>query len=63
MSETIDHNNDPNIDPDNVIETVYNGCKVRLFFSLEENNVKRGVLDQILLAFDRRIQDSVNVQV
>jgi len=54
----------PYIDPDNSLETEYNGCKVKLFFSIDNNhNVKGAVLDQIMLAFDRRITELSSVRL
>lgn len=51
------------IDPDNTIEREINGCKVRLFFVMEENvKVERFVLDHLMLVFDRKMQGLANVQ-
>ncbi len=46
----------PSIDPINKLEREINGCKVRLFFCLERNERgERIVLDNLMLAFDRKI--------
>jgi len=44
-----------NIDPDNMSERNYNGCNVRLFFTLEHNErAERLVLENLMLVFDRK---------
>ena len=47
----------PNIDTKNRIERNIDGCKVRLFFSLNPNEkIERSVLDNLMLVFDRKMQ-------
>jgi len=47
------------IDPDNIFEFETNGCKVRLFFTVEHNpNIPDTILDQLLLVFERKIKDN-----
>jgi len=54
----------PYIDPCNIIERNINGCNVRLFFSLERNEkTERLVLDNLMLAFDRKMQGAASVQM
>ena len=56
-------NMNPNIDPENRIERDIDGCKVRLFFSTKHNEkIERLVLDNLMLAFDRKMQGLQNVQ-
>lgn len=44
-----------NIDPMNIIEREINGCKVRLYFSVEHNDrIERQVLDNLLMIFDEK---------
>ena len=53
----------PNIDTNNIVEREIGGCKVRLFFMLEPNEkAERLVLDNIMLAFDRKMQGAEGVQ-
>ena len=59
----IEANEKPNIDPENIIEREINGCKVRLFFLLERNEkAERLILDNIMLAFDRKMQGVTRVR-
>ena len=51
------------IDAENSIERKIDGCEVRLLFSLKNNEKnKRLVLDNLMLAFDRKMQGLQNVQ-
>ena len=44
------------IDIENTIDREINGCKVRLFFSLNPNKkTERFVLDNLMLVFDRKM--------
>jgi hypothetical protein len=53
----------PNIDTENRIERNIDGCKVRLFFSLQPNEkIERLVLDNLMLLFDRKMQGASRVQ-
>ena len=53
-----------NIDSINKIEKEIDGCRVRLFFSLENNiNVERNVLDNLISVFDRKKQDLSSMQM
>jgi len=53
----------PNIDTKNRIERNIDGCKVRLFFSLNPNEkIERSVLDNLMLVFDRKMQDLSTVK-
>lgn len=53
----------PNIDTKNKIERNIDGCKVRLFFSLNPNEeIERLVLDNLMLVFDRKMQGLPNVK-
>jgi hypothetical protein len=53
----------PNIDTENRIERDIDGCKVRLFFSLQPNEkIERLVLDNLMLLFDRKMQGASRVQ-
>lgn len=48
----------PDIDPNNSIKREIDGCKMRLFFRLERNEIaERLVLDNLMLVFDRKMQD------
>jgi hypothetical protein len=54
----------PNIDTENKIERNIDGCKVRLFFSLYPNEkIKRLMLDNLMLSFDRKMQGGSRVQM
>ena len=45
------------IDAENKVERNIDGCKVRLFFSVNQNDkIERLVLDNLMLAFDRKVQ-------
>ena len=45
------------IDTENKIERDIDGCKVRLFFSLNGNEqIRKQVLDNLVLGFERRMQ-------
>ena len=47
------------IDTDNIFEFETNGCKVRLFFTVEHNpNIPDTILDRLLLVFERKIKDN-----
>ena len=47
----------PNIDTKNRVERNIDGCKVRLFFSLNPNEkIERLLLDNLMLVFDRKMQ-------
>jgi hypothetical protein len=51
------------IDPNRMIERESNGCKVRLFFSLERNEkVERQTLDHLMLVFDRKKREVASVR-
>ncbi len=53
----------PDIDANNKIERNIDGCKVRLFFSLQPNEkIKRLVLDNLMLCYDRKMQGGTMVQ-
>ena len=53
----------PYIDPDNRIEREIGGCNVRLFFNMKRNEkAERLVLDNLMLAFDRKMHGLSNVQ-
>jgi hypothetical protein len=53
----------PNVDIKNKIDRDINGCKVRLFFSLQPNEkTKRLILDTLMGCFDRKVQGVVSVQ-
>ena len=55
--------NNPKIDPENMVEREINGCNVRLFFLLERNErIERLVLDNLMLAFDRKMQGVSSMQ-
>ena len=59
----VQRSNQPNIDPENIVEREINGCKVRLFFLLERNErIERIVLDNLMLVFDRKMQGVSSVQ-
>ena len=52
-----------NIDPINKIEREINGCKVRLRFCQNNNElIQRLILDNLLLIFDEKIQAMSSVQ-
>jgi hypothetical protein len=54
----------PQIDPNRMIEREANGCKVRLFFSVERNErVERQTLDHLILVFDRKKRELANVRL
>ena len=60
---TAQSGNTPKIDPENVVEREINGCNVRLFFLLERNErIERLVLDNLMLAFDRKMQRTSSMQ-
>ena len=51
------------IDPENSMERDINDCKVRLFFSPTPNEKSvRLVLDNLMLAFDRKVQRRSGMQ-
>jgi hypothetical protein len=56
-------NDKSHIDPNRTIEREANGCKVRLFFSLERNEkVERQTLDHLMLVFDRKKREVASVR-
>ena len=60
---TVHSDNKPKIDPENMVEREINGCNVRLFFLLERNErIERLVLDNLMLAFDRKMQKVSSMQ-
>ena len=62
-NRTAHSGNKPKIDTENVVEREINGCNVRLFFLLERNErTERLVLDNLMLAFDRKMQRVSNMQ-